>query len=275
MIGQTEIKDVLETYKSKDNQFSFVILTGLKGSGKKTVINEVFGKDAYWLSDISVSSVRDMIETVYKVHDTVFVISDADSMSLQAKNALLKVAEECPNNNKFIMTLEDEFNTLEPIRSRAVIYKMDGYSLDELEQFYTVVVGKENTKQDDIRIIREICEVPGDILTLLSYESMKSFYKYVEKVVDNVHLVSGANAFKIANNISFKDGDGKYDLRLFFRTFMSVCIDRFHFSQNVEILLYAEWCQVTSKYIRELRITGINKQSLFDAWLLEIRATVL
>ena len=269
MIGQTNLQQTLKESPSK-----FIIIAGEKGSGKKTLVQEVFGINGYWVHNTSVASVREMIENAYKYHDATFVLPDADSMSLQAKNALLKVVEECPNNNRFIMTLENENNTLEPIKSRATIYQMEEYTNEELLYYFHCNYPHNNV--DDDTIILELCTNPGEI-ELLNKMGVQDFYSYVQKVVDNIIQVSGANAFKIADKISFKEDDCKYDLQMFLRAFMSVCI---HYFSDIEkdendILTYAKWCQITSKYLRELRITGISKQPLFDAWILEIRATVI
>jgi hypothetical protein len=94
------------------------------------------------------------------------------------------------------------------------------------------------------------------------------FYEYAEKVVDNVATVSGSNSFKIAGKIRFKDADDtKYDLRLFWKAFMNICTGRL----REDPLRYVMGIKITSKYLQELRITGINKQSSFDCWLLDVR----
>ena len=94
------------------------------------------------------------------------------------------------------------------------------------------------------------------------------FYNYVEKVVDNIALVSGSNAFKIGDKIAFKDSDEKkYDLKLFWKSFMTICVSRI----KDDPFKYSAGIRITSKYLQELRITGINKQSTFDCWLLDIR----
>ena len=94
------------------------------------------------------------------------------------------------------------------------------------------------------------------------------FYNYVGKVVDNIARVSGCNSFKIANAIKFKDTDeDKYDLRLFWKAFISICMDRLLEDKQ----RYTYGIQVTSKYMQELSITGINKQSTVDCWVLDIR----
>ena len=61
--------------------------------------------------------------------------------------------------------------------------------------------------------------------------------------------------------------DNKYDIKLFWKAFMNICTSRL----REEPLRYASGIKITSKYLQELRITGINKQSAFDCWVLDIR----
>lgn len=263
MIGQTQLLSNIKKLQSEGKFPHFVIFVGPKGSGKKTLLSELF--NGVYLENSKVESVRKMIDMVYHVENTIFIMPDADSMSLAAKNALLKVVEECPNDNYFIMTLEDKNNTLETIRSRAIIFTMDNYSSQELTD-YVMMKYPNETNVDDLV---ELCDTPGEIDSVVKYGTEK-FYSFVRKVIDNIILVSGANAFKIADSISFGNDD-KYDIKLFLKVFAVECIRRFKTADNADKIMYASWCNITSRYIDELMITGVNKQALFDAWILEIR----
>ena len=75
--------------------------------------------------------------------------------------------------------------------------------------------------------------------------------------------VSLANALKIPNSLSLKDGAEGYDLRLFLRMFMSLCISR---QANLE------WVMTTSKCSTTLRTKAVNKQMLLDTWIFDIRS---
>lgn len=267
MIGQCALRGILENL-IKDGTFPrFCILTGIKGSGKKMVsawIADKMGVSKYILSDVKVETVRQAIETSYKaVNPIIYMIYDADNMSVQAKNALLKVTEEPPNNAYFIMTLESSEMTLDTIRSRATIYALDGYSSVEIEEY-----AKRNYKPTDeeLEIITEVCDVPGDVDCLYAVKP-KEFYSYVEKVVDNIADVEGANSFKIADKLALKQDSGGYDVKLFLRAFMSICMRR----MTDNPLQYATGISITSKYINELSIRGVSKTMLIDSWILDIR----
>lgn len=248
----------------------FSIIVGPKGSGKKTLAHSIyqkFGTGLFINIGVSVDSVRQCISESYTIRGSqaIYLFADADNMSNAAKNALLKVTEEPPNNAYFIMTLEDENNTLETIRSRATVFHMDRYTPDEIYQY---AMGYAYDNED---IIKDICETPGDV-DLLYKDSPKEFYDYVELVVDNINTVSISNAFKIPSKIALKEGAEGYDLRLFWKAFQKACIERAMNHTNADdIARYGTWCIKTSRYTKKLKITGVNKQMLVDNWILEIR----
>ena len=269
MIGQ---QDLIDTFESLDILPSFIILVGQVGSGKKTFIREVLNKrlTTVYAEDNSVASIREIINTANMIHNALFVFCDADTMSVSAQNALLKVVEECPNNNHFIMTLADENNVLETIRSRAFIYHTESYSQEDIEEYAIHAVSNLEDDAELLGVYVELCDTPGEV-NMLTQMNAEYFYDYVQKVIDNIATVSGSNSFKIAENIAFKDESDKYDLKLFWKAFISCCLNRCGYCDKEDILKYARGSQITSRALRDLRIKGINKPALFDHWILDIR----
>ena len=265
MIGQKQLLNTVHKQLEEGKFPRFAIFIGPKGSGKKTLLKQEF--DGYYPEDNSVDSVRQIIANSYKVSDSTFIFPDADDMSTAAKNALLKVVEECPNGNRYIMTLQDSNNTLETIMSRAITYYMDRYTPQEIEQYYT----ENYTAADElIAIVRNLCDVPGEVDKLVAM-GVSQFYDYVELVVDNIAEVSGSNAFKIANKVALKDEPDKYDLVLFFKAFIKICVDRFTDGAD-SVEKYAKAVQITSDYLRSvLKVKGINKEYIMNSWILDIR----
>ena len=67
------------------------------------------------------------------------------------------------------------------------------------------------------------------------------------------------------------DAEG-YDLKLFWKAFEWSCVDISIGSSDTQTACtYAEWSVITSKYLRQLNTKGVNRQMLFDNWILEIR----
>lgn len=265
MIGQTRLQaQMLEQIKA--NKFPrFSILIGDKGSGRKTIIKNIARHlGEYQECGTDVESVREVVEKAYQqMTPVVYVFPDADAMSVAAKNALLKVTEEPPNNAYFVMTLVTTTNTLATVMSRAALFYMDAYTTDELLEYYA---GKANGDEENIK---KYCLVPGDVDLLCSYD-IGEFNKFINKVIDNVEKVSGANSFKMGSKIALgvkKADESGYDLGLFWKAFRAECLSRL----ESDPLKYIAGINVTSKYMGELKVAGVNLQMCFDNWLLDLR----
>ncbi len=277
MIGQYNLQSRIEQLIENRTFPRFSIFVGPKGSGKKTFAHELENMfnnwrvssdyvNVYELPDVKIDTIRDMITQSYKqIMTMVYIIPDADNMSNAAKNALLKVTEEPPNDAYFIMTLEDENNTLDTIRSRGTVFYMDRYTPDEIYEY------AKRYSLDNEDIVKTLCETPGEV-DILYKDSITEFYDYVQLVVDNIAEVSLANVFKIPSKLALKEDAEGYDLRLFWKAFMNVCLEKADNHIDPEdISRYGEACLATSKYLQKLKVKGINKQMLIDNWVLEIR----
>ena len=270
MIGQKNLLNKIEKQIKNDTFPHFCIIVGAQGSGKKTLANEIykmFDEGVLMNYGISIFDVRQAINQSYAVSGTktFILIADADKMSNEAKNALLKVTEEPPNDAYVIMTLEDLNNTLDTIKSRASVYMMENYTVEEIDQYYQSVA-KDKSGSEERIIISDICETPGEVDSMIS-QGILTFYDYVQLVVDNIAEVTSANSFKIADKLALKADSEGFDLKMFFKTFMSICIKR----MESEPMKYSYGVSITGKYLRQLGIRGVNKQMLVDAWILEIR----
>ena len=258
MIGQKRLLLNIDKLIADGTFPRFSIIQGESGSERNLIAQYVADKMravCVNTADVKVETIRDIITNSYKVNAlTVYNIQDADNMSLQAKNALLKVTEESPNKSFFIMTLDSEVNTLATLRSRAYVFDMQLYSSEEIKSYCQ---SKYDCFYD---VFLAIVNTPGDVDLLVSYDADK-FYSFMEKVVDNIATASGSNALKIAQSVKLKaEGEG-YDLKMFWRMFHLICNQRNFFIGQ----------KITSKYLSKLRIKSINKAMLFDSWVFEIR----
>ena len=272
MIGQKDLLDMINKQIEDATFPRFSIIIGQEGSGKRTLAKAI----AMALEcnivfiESKVDAVREMIKECYSVTEPmVYCIADTDTMSVSAKNALLKICEEPPKNAYIIMTADSNTNVLSTLWSRAGRYFMQPYTPQDLIDYAETACSEPM----NVGIMLDLCETPGDINTLESVGA-EEFYEFVEKVVDNVAETSAANAFKIANSINFKGTEG-YDMALFLRAFRAICGTRLREATvegNTENLEhYSLGIKVVSKTLNQLQITGINKGALFDIFILDIR----
>lgn len=254
MIGQKNLLQTIKRLLMNQSLPRFIIITGQKGSGKKTLANEIVvmqGNDKIVAEDVKMATIKNLIDASYHVLvPTTYVIPDADDMSVAAKNALLKVTEEPPNKAYWIMTVQDVESVLPTIRSRAQIFQMDNYSKAELKEY----------SQEDNELILSIADTPGDIDDLRQID-VAEMNNYVALVFDNIDVVSGSNALKIGSKIKLNKNDTEgYDLKLFWKAFIKLSYENGDFTS----------VKLTSKYMSQLTPSA-NKNHLFYLWVLDMR----
>lgn len=264
MIGQVKLKEWVD---NNINSFPhFIVLIGSSGCGKKTISKYIAHKISCVYSECSVNvdAVREVIDTSYQSRTKVmYCFADADNMKSQAKNAMLKITEEPPENAYFCLTIQDDSSLLDTIKSRAVVLHIEEYSTRDIEQY---AWDKYEATND---LYSLLCKTPGDVDLLYKYEP-ETFYKYVELVVDNIAVVEPANAFKSSSWLALKSDEG-YDLAMFFRAFTQICLTKLKAENYEETIHYCEGIIVSSKYLNNAGKLGNNKQQLYDNFVFEIR----
>lgn len=263
MIGQNNNKQLVKKWRESNTFPPFIIITGEKGSGKKTLARYIAGQIGGYVIEPGnkVDNVRDAVENSYKCSaKTTYIFSDTEKMSVQAKNALLKVTEEPPRRAYFILTAEDSSSILPTLISRGTKLSIENYTREELEQFTTD------------KLILDIAQTPGEIQQLFEM-NVKEYIQFVEKVLYNIGKVSGVNAFKIANSFKFKDTDEKgYNVPLFLSTLSSTAYNSIEDdTPNEDVLKYAKTIKLCLECKREFSLTGVKKDSTFDMFILDLR----
>ena len=136
MIGQKNNINTLIQWRCNKSVPRFIIISGQEGSGRLTlakVIMKMINITGIICTN-SIDGIRETIDNAYTcISPTMYIFRNADDMSTAAKNALLKVVEEPPNNAYFIMTVQNVDNMLGTIKSRGTVIKMEPYSKQELE----------------------------------------------------------------------------------------------------------------------------------------------
>lgn len=170
IIGQREIVNRLKTQIKNKKIGHAYIFSGPKGIGKKTLA-KIFtsiaickesneegncGKcqacrlfkgetnpDFYYIktekSSISIEDIRNMQKDVFikplYSPKKVYLIDEAEKMTMQAQNCLLKTLEEPPLYTIIIMTTSNHGSLLETIRSRSVIYSFKKNTFEEVKKY--------------------------------------------------------------------------------------------------------------------------------------------
>lgn len=278
IIGQKNLKEQIARM-AMTGWPRFVIITGPSRGGKRMVAGLIAQMLNVPLinSGTKAENVRETIAQAHKQSEPyLYLFADADDMSIAAKNALLKITEEPTRQAHFIMTAVEPSNIMSTLLSRAAVLSLDPYTSEEILK-YADRQKYELTKEEST-IVASICRAPGDVDLLIRYDVME-FYKYVVKVVDSVGKVTGVNAFKISNKLSFKADDLGWDTALFLQAVMFVILQKMnedvHSGDKTALRDVGKLCRsmiVTNKYLTELTIiNGVNKAWTIDMWILAMR----
>lgn len=274
--GQKKLLERIDSLVARNKFPRFCILVAPAGYGKK-VVSEYISKKlecTFVPCEIKVESVRETIYNSYEISSKVlYMFFDADDMSVNAKNALLKVTEEPPNNAYFIMTVQNLSSVLPTIISRATIFNLDNYSIQDLDDYI-----KENKYQIDTKsknIMDQICTCPKDITTCTVIDLQK-VYDLADKFIQYIGSVSLYNEFKLGSSLNTKSDTEKIDPVLFMRCVMSVCenyISRDCSKEDCDI--FHKIIRQTSKHLSELCQKGSSKQMVIDNWILNTHLEIV
>lgn len=271
MVGQENNKKLICDFVENNSCPRFMIITGVEGSGKRTFsqyIAEKLNAD-FLLFDNKIESIREVINTAYtQTKNIVYCIHGYETMSVAAKNALLKIAEEPPTNTYVIMTATNKNDVLDTLKSRAVVVDMESYNIVELQECAKLFKIDKN--------IIDLCEVPLDILKLqdVNEEELKTF---IDNVWNKLGEASIGNALKIGAKLKLKDEQAGYDVILFINAIMRKIIEVFTPSRrgtdgvtrkNIECgIQMLKLCYETKNKF----ISKYSKQALIDNFIIKLR----
>lgn len=255
MIGQKNNIQTLIQWRCNKSVPRFIIIAGDEGSGRltfaKAILKTINAKGI--IMGNSISDVRDTIEQAYYItQPTCYIFRDADDMKNEAKNALLKVVEEPPNNAYFIMTVHNIDNMLSTIRSRGTVIKMEPYTMQELR----------SVSEDELSL--EYCNNIGELQ--IPHEEIQRAEDCVDGVLKALKEKNGTRLLKACTQLKGKQTEtDKIDCSLFFKVFQKRLYRMFeNFELSFECIQPLFICK------QELNRNTINKRASIESMLIKI-----
>lgn len=255
MIGQKNNIQTLIQWRCNKSVPRFIIIAGNEGSGRltfaKAILKTINAKGV--IMGNSISDVRDTIEQAYYItQPTCYIFRDADDMKNEAKNALLKVVEEPPNNAYFIMTVHNIDNMLSTIRSRGTVIKMEPYTMQELR----------SVSEDELSL--EYCNNIGELQ--IPHEEIQRAEDCVDGVLKALKEKSGTRLLKACTQLKAKQTEtDKIDCLLFFRVFQKRLYRMFeNFELSFECIQPLFICK------QELNRNTVNKKASIESMLIKM-----
>ena len=254
MIGQKNNLNTIKQWRINKSVPRFIIISGDIGSGRLTlakIIMKMINAKGIIMGN-SIAEVRETIENAYTITDTTcYIFRNADDMKNEAKNALLKVVEEPPNNAYFIMTVQNIDNMLGTIKSRGTVIKMEPYTREEL------------LSATNDEILLKYCSNIGQ--TMEDAENIKNAEYLVDEIFQAFRDKSGTQLLKACTNLKGKQTEtDKCDCTLFMRVFRKNIL-----SLDTRLLKSISIYHIT-RCMQEISRNTINKKASVECMLISI-----
>lgn len=175
--------ECLNCIKMKSGYHPDVNIISPQGTGKSIKIEDIrfIRDDAYIISN----------EGGYKF----YIIKNAESMTVQAQNAFIKILEEPPEKVIFILLCESAGSLLDTVKSRSQIFKLDENFEESSE---SIILAKDlvkaAVKRDGCEIIRCAARIPND---------RKIFKSIVQYTLSELLRMYSNSEFDVVNSKEF------------------------------------------------------------------------
>lgn len=181
-IGQTRNLEIIDKWEKLPN---FIIIQGDRHTGKTYLAKYICNKFniSYVAMKNGISDIRGLLETMSVGANVAYHFKDFDKASLQAKNALLKVAEETPAGNTIIITGNKQIPTLE---SRARKLVMSSYTKEEMLTY----IAKYYTEDKVFDYYKAGFNTPAKVLMYKEYADIDDVLNYAYNIFDHLPVMS-------------------------------------------------------------------------------------
>lgn len=233
IIGQQQIKNHLQTAIKQNNISHAYIINGETGSGKKTLTeaiaqtiqceNRIDGIDScencksciqakshnhpdikyitHEKASISIDDIREQLNNdisikPYSSTHKIYIIPDANKMTEQAQNALLKTIEEPPEYVVIILITNNVSSLLPTIQSRCITLNIKPLSNSEIAEYLTSHLRLEPERA---RIAAGFCQ--GNMGKAIRFASSEDFQEMKEQLLTLLKSIDTMSVPDIVNTI--------------------------------------------------------------------------
>jgi DNA polymerase-3 subunit delta' len=186
-----------------DLQFIFAMPSKVKEDEEakilKSIANDPYQRVEFWANpSISIARIRELRRTSsYKSLEgqgRVVIIADAERMTLEASNALLKILEEPPQKTYLILTSSKPNLIIPTITSRCQLIKFEPLTVEEIEQ---ALINRNKVENHQARLsarlaagsYRRALELLDENLQELRERSLEFFRKSVQNTLTQISFV--------------------------------------------------------------------------------------
>ncbi|MCV2287431.1 DNA polymerase III subunit delta' [Clostridioides difficile] len=211
IIGQDFAKKYLTNSIKKNKLNNAYMFEGMDGIGKKKFADELSkllldyenleNSPDYVLikpdgNSIKIAQIRNLqSDIVIRPHKDykIYIINNAEKMTVEAQNALLKTLEEPPNYAIIILVTNNKESLLETIKSRCDIIKFSPIPIEDLKR-YLINTGIEEERAQLLAIFSK-----GSIENALNLSQSSEFSMMREDIQQYIQIMLDKNIVEILN----------------------------------------------------------------------------
>ncbi|KPI47142.1 DNA polymerase III subunit delta' [Clostridioides difficile] len=211
IIGQNFAKKYLTNSIKKNKLNNAYMFEGIDGIGKKKFADELSkllldyenleNSPDYVLikpdgNSIKIAQIRNLqSDIVIRPHKDykIYIINNAEKMTVEAQNALLKTLEEPPNYAIIILVTNNKESLLETIKSRCDIIKFSPIPIEDLKR-YLINTGIEEERAQLLAIFSR-----GSIENALNLSQSSEFSMMREDIQQYIQIMLDKNIVEILN----------------------------------------------------------------------------
>lgn len=257
IVGQQKICTRIDA-STLDNFPRTLLLLGEYGSGKHLIVNYIADKFELEIEDISDNLTLETIDNItHRTSPKIYVIN-SKKLTIKNENVILKFLEE-PLKNSFVVVLCEHKSSIIPtVWNRCQVWELSTYEQDFLTTF----------TQDKNDYLLRVANTPGKVLEYQHYP-LKEMFDLANKIFNSIQKANFANVLTISRFIAFKNEKDKFDFNLFLDILLEVCKEMYW---NTKVTSGVYW--LTNKLNNNKHIFNIDKKSLFEHYLIELKTMV-
>ncbi len=224
IIGNEPIKKMLEQAITNNKISHSYMFLGISGIGKKIIAREFAIKilevedtenipDLLYIepdgNSIKIEQIREMQKKVQEkpigAKRKVYIIDQADKMTSEAQNCLLKTLEEPPEFVTIILIGVNENAFLTTIKSRCMILHFNKIDDEQLKKYLQENYGMQNITQNMLQMYQ------GSIGKALSLKDKEDIYQALERLINQISSKDLIEITKSAE-ILYKEKDEVFEM---------------------------------------------------------------
>lgn len=227
IIGNEQIKNILQESIKRNKTSHSYLFVGIEGIGKKIVAKE-FSKMLLCIEEnkqesncksciefnsnnhpdflllepegnvIKIEQIRQLQKRIQEKpiisHKKVYIINDADKMTKEAQNCLLKTLEEPPEFSTIILIGTNENAFLSTIKSRCMILHFQKIEDEKIKQYLSNQLEENNITENMLKMFQ------GSIGKAIKLKDKQELYNKIENIIENLNkkdLIDVSNSAEI------------------------------------------------------------------------------